>query len=58
MSVIKYQNKDKENIFNIKNKNYNLIIYILFILIITSEESKYKLNKVNLDSEIIIHIKG
>ena len=58
MNYIKHRNT-KRNILNIKYSNYNLFIFIIiFYLIISSRESKNKINKLNLYAEIMIHIKG
>ena len=50
--------KVKWNILNIKYNNYNLITFIIISLIISSEELKNKIIKLNLNSEIVIYIKG
>ena len=57
MDIIKRGNK-KGKIANIKFNNYNLIIFMIFFLLFSLEESKCKIIKLNLDSEILIIIKG
>ena len=58
MNSIKFEKKKKGNTLNIKFSFFYLIILIIIFQIFISEESKFKLAKLSLNAEIMIHIEG
>ena len=57
MNYIK-DRKTIRNILDIKYNNLNIIIFIIFCILISPGESKNNIIKLNLYSEIMIHIRG